>query len=91
MICIYNLATTKIMVMNLHSLFLSICACSGLESTTAFGGDCLEVIEFVKAVLDASSTLNSGWPDGAVELPRLSPVKNIYLSIIAVNLRAIQT
>lgn len=48
------------MVMNLHSLFLSICACSGDESTTAFGGDCLEVIEFVKVVLDASSTLKSG-------------------------------
>ncbi len=61
--------------MNLHSLFLSIWACSGDESTTAFGGDCcLEVIEFVRAVLDASSTLNNGWPDGADELPRLSPV-----------------
>lgn len=66
------------MVINLHSLFLSICACSGLESTTAFGGDCLEVIEFVSVVLDASSTLNKGWPDGADELPRLSPVKNNY-------------
>lgn len=66
------------MVMNLHSLFLSICACSGDESTTAFGGDCLEVIEFVRFVLDASSTVNSGWPDGADEFPRLSPV-NIFL------------
>lgn len=63
--------------MNLHSLFLSICACSGEESTTALGGDCLEVIEFVRAVLDASSTLNNGWPDGADEFPKLSPVKII--------------
>lgn len=63
------------MVMNLHSLFLSICACSGDESTTAFGGDCLEVIECARVLLDASSTLKSGWPDGADELPRLSPVQ----------------
>lgn len=58
---------------------------SGLESTTAFGGDCLEFIT-VDIVFDGSSSTTSinGRPDGAVEFTsKLSPEilqkkKNIF-------------
>jgi hypothetical protein len=55
-----------------HSLFLSICGCNGLESTTALGGDCLESIP-IPNFLSLNATNGGAWlAEGA---PDRSPMK----------------